>query len=243
MADVAAHRIPELDVDELVEDKVLGLQAQANLAVLNGPGVLDGGLGGCCEDFALAFAFSLECGRVVHLFEDARHGEDKRGLKALEVLEQVLDVGGVANLGSARHRQHRNVPGKNVGQGQEHDCLRTWHHHRFAQHGQRIFAQFHKVVVHEHAALGAACGARGVNDGCHVVQAVCRAGSLQDVVGDIATRFAQGIQAVAFELPDMRDRGEALVVGGLADDVFVGAGFSENGYGLGVAQIPSHLRR
>ena len=48
------------------------------------------------EDLALAVGLRLCLGGVVDLLEDPRHGQDEGRLELAEVVEQVLDVGGVA---------------------------------------------------------------------------------------------------------------------------------------------------
>ena len=113
---VAAHGGAELAVDELVEQGVLELEAEAHLAGLPGPGVVDGGVRGAVEDGALAAVLGLGQGRVVDLFEDARHGEDEGRLVALQVRQEVLDVRRVRHRDAGGDRQHRDEAREDVGQ-------------------------------------------------------------------------------------------------------------------------------
>ena len=121
MADVAAHGGAQLLVEQGVEELVLQIQRQRNLALLRGLGIRHRDADAGVEDLALAAVLGLEHGRVVDLLEDARHGEDEIRLEGLQVLEQVLDVRGMPGAAAGSHVDHRDETGEYVGQRQEHD--------------------------------------------------------------------------------------------------------------------------
>ena len=240
---VAAHGCAQLAVDELVEQGVAELQAQADAAGLACLGERDGGIGGPVEDGALAAVLRLGQGRVVDLLEDAGHGQDEGGLVALQVRQQVLDVRRMRHRGPGGHGQDGDEAGKDVCQRQEHDGLGVLVDD-FADDGQGVVRELHEVAVRQLAALGPAGGAGGVDDGGDVVgQAGSAPARLELGIADAPPGLAEGIQPVAFQLPDVLQVGESFGGDGLPDDVLVVGGFAECGDGAGVTEVPGHLGR
>src|SRR5690606_15032470 len=70
---LTAERGLELAVDQLVEQRVLELEAEAGAALVQGLAVGDGGRRGGVEDLALAAVVRLLLGGVVDLLEHAGH--------------------------------------------------------------------------------------------------------------------------------------------------------------------------
>ena len=120
VGDVAAHGGAELAVDQPVEQRELDLRAERDLlALLLQPRVLDGGVRGGAEDLALAAGLGLLLGRVVHLLEHARHGEEERGLERAERGQQLLRVGLVPGLDAGVDVEDRDEPREDVRGGDE----------------------------------------------------------------------------------------------------------------------------
>ena len=72
------------------------------------------------EDLALAVGLRLGLGGVVDLLEDPRHGQDEGRPERGQVVDQVLDVGGVAQPTRASRRSaDLDQPGEDVRQRQE----------------------------------------------------------------------------------------------------------------------------
>ncbi len=91
----AAERLAQLAVDELVENGVLGPQAQRHPAAVECAGPGDRGVGGALEDRAATVGGGPLRGGVEDLLEHAGDGQDERRPELAEVGDQVLDVGAV----------------------------------------------------------------------------------------------------------------------------------------------------
>ena len=115
----AAEGVAQLAVDEPGEDRVLGADGQRRPAPVEPARVGDGGLGGAVEDRAAAVGGGPLRGGVEDLLEDPRHGEHERRPERLEVGDEVLDVGAVAEPGAGLHAADLDDPGEHVGQRQE----------------------------------------------------------------------------------------------------------------------------
>jgi hypothetical protein len=157
---LAAERRPQLDVDELVERRVLRAEPEARAAMVERLAVGDGGLGRGVEDLALAGRLCLLLRGVVDLLEDARHREDERRLEARQVCEQFLDVGCVPKLSAGHHDTDLDNPGEHVCQRQEQQRGRFLVLEHAAQRRVSVLETHHvaqleqEVPVGELAALG-----------------------------------------------------------------------------------------
>ena len=116
---LAAHRCPQLLVDELVEEPVLELESETGAAFVESLAVLDRRVCGLIEDVALAFRGGLLLRGVVDLLEHAGHGQHERRLKTLQKWEQLLDVGRVAETCLRADRPELNQSTEDVGDRQE----------------------------------------------------------------------------------------------------------------------------
>ena len=112
---VAAHQADDLLVDELVRQRVLGLE-RSTWAVfrIQGLGVGDRDLRRPAEDLALG-AGRLRVGRVVDLLQHARDHQEVARLEGRQVAQQVLDVGGVAEDAVAADLEDLQEARKHVG--------------------------------------------------------------------------------------------------------------------------------
>ena len=237
--DLAAHRGPQLAVDQLVEQAVLGPEAEAGPALVLGGRPGDGGLGRRGEDLALALGGGLLLRRVVDLLEHARHREDERRFEGGEVLQQVLDVGGVPHLRLGADAEHLDEPGEDVGQGQEEERGRALGGHDLLQPFDGVVRQRHEVVVGQLAALGSAGRARGVDDRGHRGPVDSLAAGVELGIADRRACLGQLVQAAALDLPHVLEPGK--LVAHLVDDGCVGGRLEDDGDGAGVLQDPVHL--
>ena len=118
---VAAHQADDLLVDELVGQRVLGLERSTRAFFsVEGLGVGDRDLGCPAEDLALG-AGSLRVRRVVDLLQDARDHQEVARLEGRQVAQQVLDVGGVAEDAVAADLEDLQEAREHVGERQEQE--------------------------------------------------------------------------------------------------------------------------
>ena len=175
---------------------------------------------------------------VVHLLEDAGHGEDECRLEVLEIRHQVLDVGGVAHTRPGVYAAALDHAGEDVRQRKEQESggLRVQHLGRRVPHGADLGQQ---VAVGEFAALWAAGGPGRVDD-CG--QAVCLGGLAPRLKVGLADGHAVIAQLVKVPAVDVED---ALEVGELIserlDHRLVVVGLDKDRNRAGVAGVPRHL--
>ena len=170
---VAAHQADDLLVDELVGEGVLGFQGRGRAVVgVQGLGVGDRDLGRPAEDLALG-AGRLRVRRVVDLLQDARDDQEVARLEGRQVVEQVLDVGRVAEDAVAADLEDLQEAREHVGEGQEQKQARVLARRDFRHPRVGVQTQVREVLMGQDRALGRARRARRVHDGCDVV---CREG-------------------------------------------------------------------
>src|SRR5436190_2370910 len=115
---VAEHR-PELGVDQLVEQRMLGSQSESCPAGVLGAAPLDGGGDGDVEHPALTFSVCLLLGRVVDLLENPRHCEYEGWPELTQLGDQVLDIGSVSKRDPSVHAARLADTRENVSQWKE----------------------------------------------------------------------------------------------------------------------------
>ena len=239
IAHLAAHGGTQLAVDEAVEDEVLQPKRQTRAARVEGLAVADGDGGGAEEDLALALAGGLRLGRVEDLLEDARHGEYEGRLEAGEVVEQRLDVGRVAHARLARDAEHLDEAREDVGEGQEQQGRGVLGQHDVAELLDGVLGEVDEVAVRQLAALGAAGGARRVDDRRDGSPVEARAPRVELGVGDVTALLAQRVEAAPLDLDDVAQAGQ--VGPHLVDDGPVRGRLDDRDVGVGVGEDPLHL--
>ena len=188
---VAAHQADDLLVDELVGQRVLGLQGRARAFLrVEGLRVGDRDLGRPAEDLALR-AGRLRVRRVVDLLQDARDDQEVARLERCQVVEQVLDVRGVAEDSVAADLEDLQEAREHVGERQEEEQARVLACRDLRHPRVGVQAQVREVLVAQDRALGCARRARRVDDGCDVV--------LREGVGAGEDALARGGRAVGDE--------------------------------------------
>ncbi len=226
----------QLAVDQLGEELVLELQAEGRTARgVQRTAVGDGRLGRRVEDLALAVGLGLGARRVVDLLEDARHTEDQRGPEGLELVGQVLDVRHAAQADRRQYGRHLHQAPEDVRgrEEEQHGALAGAEERAEALHHVAAFGE--EVAVGQHAALGAAGGARGVDDRRRVVGVGEGAALLDLGVGDLRAGGLQRVQRPLLDLPDLAQlrqpvaqRGHGRAVAGALHDDGDGAGVAED---------------
>ena len=224
---VAAHQADDLLVDELVGQGVLGLQGRAGAFLrVKGLGVSDRDLGRPAEDLALG-AGRLRVRRVVDLLQDPRDDQEVARAEGRQVVEQVLDVRGVAEHAVAADLEDLQEAREHVGERQEEKQARVLPRRDLRHPRVGVQAQVREVFVAEDRALGRARGARRVDDGCDVV--------LREGVGAGEDALARGGRSVRDEgLDGLGVQGEhvrvgaVFALGGRAHDFCHGHGFGDD---------------
>ncbi len=177
-------------------------------------------------------------GGVEDLLEDPRNRQHERRLELAEPVDEVRHVAGVAQAYPALHTADLDDPGEDVRQRQEQQGGGIL----VEELGQLVggHAQLeHEVAVGEHAALGAAGGAGGVDQGCEVQRRRRRTTRLQLVVGEVGADPGEHLDPVVLDRPDVA---QLLEVGAhLGDPREVGGALRHHGGGTGVAQDPADL--
>ena len=236
----AAERRPQLAVDQPVEHRVLGSQAERRTAgTIQRPAVRDRGVRGAAEDRALLLADRLLLGGVVHLLEHPRHGQDERRPERGQRGQQRGQVPAVPEHDPALEAAHLDDPGEHVRQRQEQQRARVLcpgHQGQRAEKGVPHVGQ--EVLVGQLAALGASGGARGVDDRGQVGRPGRGRPAGDDLITDVGARRAQRVE-VLLDLPQVRQRGHPVPEA--ADGVPVGGGFDEAGPRARVGEDPFGL--
>ena len=222
---VAAHQADDLLVDELVGQRVLGLQGRAGAFLrVKGLGVGDRDLGRPAKDLALG-AGRLRVRRVVDLLQHARDDQEVARAEGRQVVEQVLDVRGVAEHAVAADLEDLQEAREHVSQGQEEKQARVLARRDLRHPRVGVQAQVREVLVGQDRALGRARRARRVDDGRDVV--------LREGVGAGEDALTRGGRAVRDEgLDGLGVQGEhvrvgaVFALGGRAHDL-------RHGHGLG----------
>ena len=235
-----AERGPQLAEHELVEQGVLQAQDEAGAARVEGLAVGDGRRLGHVEDPALAVVVRLDLGAVVDLLEHARHREQEVGLEAGQLGGQLLRVGEVADRVAVLHRGALDDAGEDVRQREEQQRRVPGLHEVRERVGDGAHLE-QQVAVGDLAALGAARGARGVDQRREVVGVHRRPALLQRRVVDARAGVAQGAHRAvgAVDLPDVLELGELLAQ--VLDDGAVLVGLDDHALGAGVGQAPLDL--
>ena len=235
-----AERGPQLAEHELVEQGVLQAQDDAGAARVEGLAVGDGRRLGHVEDPALAVVVRLDLGAVVDLLEHARHREQEVGLEAGQLGGQLLRVGEVADRVAVLHRGALDDAGEDVREREEQQRRVPGRHEVRERVGDGAHLE-QQVAVGDLAALGAARGARGVDQRREVVGVHRRPALLQRRVVDARAGVAQGAHRAvgAVDLPHVLELGELLAQ--VLDDGAVLVGLDDHALGAGVGQAPLDL--
>ncbi|SIA68922.1 Uncharacterised protein [Mycobacteroides abscessus subsp. abscessus] len=208
---------------------MLGLQGRAGAFLrIEGLGVSDRDLGRPAEDLALG-AGCLRVRRVVDLLQDARDDQEVARAEGRQVVEQVLDVRGVAEHAVAANLEDLQEAREHVGERQEEEQARVLARRDLRHPRVGVQAQVCEVFVAEDRALGRARRARRVDDGCDVV--------LREGVGAGEDALARGGRALRDEGVDgLRIQGEHL---GVVPVFSVGGGAHDLGHrhGLGDDEV------
>ena len=148
---------------------MLGLERRRRAFLgVEGLGVGDRDLGRPAEDLALG-AGSLRVRRVVDLLQHARDHQEVARLERSQVVEQVLDVGGVAKHAVAADLEDLQEAREHVGERQEQEQARVLARRDFRHPCVGVEAQVREVLVAQDRALGRARRAGRVDDGGDVV--------------------------------------------------------------------------
>ena len=181
---VAAERRAQLAVDQPVGDGVLGLEhgvcARRRLV---GTRVGDRDLGGPAEQAQLDARAGLLLGRVVDLLEDPRHGEQEGRAERLQVRQQVLGVGGVAEHCAGRDAQHLDEPREHVRERHEEQRARIGLRAHLTEPVRPVEGQADEVAVGELDALGSSRRPGRVDDRREVIHPGQSAATLDLGVG------------------------------------------------------------
>ena len=190
---IGSHESPDLAEDETVGHGVRPTQAaRGALWGVQSAGVGDGDLGGPTEQLELGAAAGLGVGGVVDLLQDAWDGQDVGGSEGLQVGQEGLGVGGVAQHALAGQGQQLEAAGVDVGQRQEQQQAHVGAPQDSGQVAHPVIRDADGVAVGELDALGAARGAGGVDDGVDVVDRE-GVGALVDLGGaDARARLDDG---------------------------------------------------
>ncbi len=236
---LAAHRLTQLAVDQLVEDGVAQPQAQRHAAGILRLRPGDGGRGGPVEDLALAAGLGLGLGGVVDLLEDPRHRQDEGRLERREVVEQRLDVGRVPHPHPGRHRQHLDEPGEHVRERQEEQGGGALGLDHLGELLGGVLGQGEEVAVGELDALGSAGRARGVDDRGEAVAVERRTAGVELGVVDVVAVAAQAVDVALVDHPDVLQAGQPRAT--LLDRGEVGVGLDDHADRAGVGEDPLDL--
>ena len=243
-AALSAEGVTELAVDQPVEQRVSGAQQQA------GPGPVEGGAvghrGGLgeVEDPPLAALVGLLLGRVVDLLEHPRHRQHEVRLEAGQLRGQARGVGEVADDVAVLLGGDLHDPGEDVGQRQEEQRRVAGLHQRPEDVAGRADLE-EQVAVGDLAALGAARGARGVDERGEVVGADAGTARLQVGVGDVPAGLLQRVDGgpgpvARLDLPHVHEVGQRP--GDLLEGRAVLVGLDDDAASAGVRQAPLVLR-
>jgi hypothetical protein len=189
---LAADRGPNLAVDEQVEELVAQLEAEAGPAgLVEGAAVLLGAGRGLLEDPALAAVDGLLVRPGVDLLEDA--GDRQQGGR----LDHGHDLGqlgavGVGDGGARFDAGELQDAGEHVREGEEQQHAGAVEEDA-GYLGDDVADVGQEVPVGEHAALGAAGGAGGVDDRGEVVGPAGGA-ALLDVHVGVGAERVQGVE-------------------------------------------------
>ena len=168
---VAAHALADGGIDQLVKELVLGLQqAIWALRLVQSLGVFDGDLLGLLKEQGLnARIGRLGSSGIAHLFKDARHTQNDVRAGAGELDGNGGKVRPVVLGGTAHGHRDGNRAGKDVCQWQEGQGVAARHGENTDGVGAQAAGLGQPIAVGEDAALGAAGGTRGINQGSQVI--------------------------------------------------------------------------
>ena len=237
----AAESGAQPSVDQPGERRVLGAHGDRRPAAgrveAARPG--DRHLGGALEDPAATLGGGVLGGGVEDLLEHPGHGEHERRPELAQVAHQVADVGAVTEPDPRLHRPDLDDAREDVSERQEEQRRRVVAGEQLLELGHRDPQLRQEVAVREHAALGAAGRARGVDDRGQVEGRRRRTPGLEVRVGDVGAEAGQHPHGVVVDRPDVP---QLLEVGAhLGDPGQVGRPLGDHGAGPGVAQDVSHL--
>ena len=128
---------------------------------------------------------------------------------------------------------------EDVGEGQEEQCGRALDREELGHSGDDVAHLEHEVAMREHAALGSAGRARGVDDRGERLRVQGGAAALELLVGDAGTGGGQGVECTVVEDPGARAVGDAI--GNLVEDLLVLRALEEDADRVGVAEDPLDL--
>ena len=165
----------------------------------------------------------------------------KRRPERLQVGEQVLDVGAVAEPGPGLHAADLDDPREHVRQRQEQQRRGVVGGEELVElvHGDAELE--HEVAVGEHAALGPARGSRRVDQRRQVEGGGGGTPLLELLVADVRTEPGEHVDGVVVDRPDVVELVEAGAR--LGDPGHVRGVLGDDRAGAGVAQDPGDLLR
>ena len=231
----------QLAVDQPVEERVLRSQAHRHPLAVRRPRPGDRDVGGAVEDLAPPVGGGPLGGAVEDLLEHARHGQDEGRLELAEVGHQVLDVGAVAHLGPALDAADLDDAREDVGERQEQQGRGVVGVEELGQLVDGDAELEHEVAVGEHAALGLAGRAAGVDQRGDVLRGCRRTTLLEHVVGDVGAEAAEHVDRVVLERPHVLQLGEVAGLAGLADPGEVVRALRHDRAGARVLEDPADL--
>ena len=251
VAHVAAHALTDGGIDQLVKELVLGLQqAIRALRLVQSLGVFDGNLLGLLKEKGLnARIGRLSSSGIAHLFKDAWHTQNDVRAGAGELDGNGGKVRPVVLGGTAHGHRNGYRAGKDVRQWQEGQGMAARDGKDTNGIGAQAAGLGQPIAVGEDAALGAAGGTRGINQGGQVIGGSGLDAGVDLLRGHAAALELEGVngRGVDFQYAAQLRR-RALEVGlaiFLQNQVFyqfgVLAGFCNGQHCAGVLNNPTHL--
>ena len=209
-------------------------------AVGEGLAVGDGRGLGHVEDAALAVVVRLDLGAVVDLLEHPRHREQEVRLEARQLGGELLRVGEVADDVAVLLGGALDDAGEDVREREEQQRRVAGLHEVAERVGDRAHLE-QQVAVGDLAALGAARGARGVDEGGEVVGVHPGPALLERGVVHPGTGVTQGRDGTVgtVDLPHVLQIGELLAQ--VLHDRAVLVGLDDDALRAGVRQAPLDL--
>ncbi|MDF9872869.1 hypothetical protein OKW18_005007 [Streptomyces pratensis] len=239
LAAAAEHRA-QLAEHQLVEDLVLDPQARRRaFRGAQRTAVGDRRVGGPVEDLPLAVGLRLGARRVVDLLEHPRHTEDQRRPERGQFVGEVLDVRHAAELDRGHHRGDLDQPAEDVGGGEEEQDGTLARTEEGLEPLHDVAALREEAAVGQHAALGAAGRARGVDDRRGVVGLGAHHAQVQRLVRHTGARRHELADGTPVDLPDVFQGREPVPHGG--DGLRVGATLHDDRDRAGIAEYPLDL--